>query len=70
LLRQVVTSSSLRSMGYDRATQTLEIEFQGGKTYRYLGVPPDVWRGLQQAESKGQFFQSFVRDQFDAERVS
>jgi hypothetical protein len=70
VLRQVVESSSLRSIGYDRETQTLEVEFHGGRTYRYLGVPPEVWAGLRHAASKGQFFQTFVRDRFDTTRVA
>lgn len=70
MLREVVDSSSLVSIGYDRSAQQLEIEFRGGRTYLYSRVPVDVWLGLKKAPSKGQFFQTFVRDRFAATRVA
>ncbi len=69
-MREVVESSSLRSIGYDRVTRVLEIEFRGGRTYRYRDVPPELVGELKRAASKGQFFQSFVRDRFETTRVS
>lgn len=70
MLREVVDSSSLRSIGYDSRTETLEVEFSSGSVYRYAPVPSDVWTGLKRAESKGKFFQDFVRDHYEVERVS
>ena len=70
MLREVVESSSLRSIGYDRATRELEIEFRSGWIYRYADVPFETWLELRRAPSKGKFFQSFVRDQFAATRVA
>jgi hypothetical protein len=69
VLREVVSSSSLRSVGYDRATQTLEVEFRHGHVYRYAGVPLQLWAGLRAAASKGKFFQETIRDRFPTERV-
>ena len=70
MLREVVSSSSLRSIGYDARTRTLEVEFSGGRIYRYAPVPTHVWVELRRAESKGKYFQDHVRDDFEAERVS
>lgn len=70
MLRQVVESSSLRSIGYDRATFTLEVQFSNGSVYRYASVPDDLWAQLRSSESKGKFFHDRVRDQFEATRVS
>lgn len=70
MLRQVVESSSLRSIGYDHATHTLEVEFRRGGVYRYTGVPDHVWFELRHAESKGKYFQDRVRDHFATQRVS
>jgi len=69
VLREVVESSSLRSIGYDRRTATLEIEFDGGGVYRYEDVPLEIWQGLRQADSKGKFFQANVRDRFATSRI-
>ena len=70
MLRQVVESSSLRSIGYDRATATLEVEFSSGGVYRYADVPPELWSAFRHADSKGRFFQDHVRDRFTTARVS
>jgi hypothetical protein len=69
MLRQVVDSTSLRSIGYDKTSHTLEVEFSGGGIYRYAGVPDSVWFELRHAPSKGRFFQDRVRDHFAAERI-
>ncbi len=54
--RRPVSSSVLRSVGYDDATAILEIEFASGDVYRYFAVPPSVHRALIEAESPGAFF--------------
>lgn len=69
MLREVVTSSSLRSIGYDARTRTLEVEFASGSVYRYAPVPGEVWAAFRRADSKGKYFQDFVRDNFETERV-
>ena len=70
MLRQVVKSSSLQSIGYDRSTHALEIEFRGGGVYRYDDVPDAIWAELRRSESKGKFFLEHVRDHFAATRLS
>lgn len=62
--RELLQSSSLRSVGYDPETQTLEVEFQQGEIYQYLGVPEFLYRGLALARSKGKFFNRNVVDRF------
>jgi KTSC domain len=69
VLREVVDSSSLRSIGYDRKTQTLEVEFKNGGVYRYSEVPLELWTRLQKAASKGKFLQDNVRDHFSTTRL-
>ena len=59
--RVVVSSSDIRSIGYDPASCTLEIEFHGGRVYRYASVPEPVYNQLLAASSKGQFFDRAVK---------
>jgi hypothetical protein len=68
--RQPVTSSNLRSVGYDPDSRTLEIEFQTGRVWRYAGVPPSVYSTLMAADSKGSYFNSLIRDVYPDIRVS
>lgn len=49
-------STNIKSVGYDEATLTLEIEFVGGGVYQYFGVPIGVYLGLTSAESAGRYF--------------
>jgi hypothetical protein len=57
-----VSSSALRSVGYDPEQRVLEIEFTSGAVYQYFDVPPEVYRGLMAAESHGRYFHQHVRD--------
>lgn len=67
--RSVVASTNIRSMGYDKETQTLEVEFQSGSVYQYYGVPEHLAAELEHAGSKGQFFQTYIRNQYPYSRV-
>ncbi|MEQ5326931.1 MULTISPECIES: KTSC domain-containing protein [Proteus] len=53
--RVPVSSSNLQSVGYDQATQTLEVAFHSGSVYQYLNVPSKIHQGLMNASSKGQY---------------
>ncbi|HCR3555360.1 TPA: KTSC domain-containing protein [Morganella morganii] len=59
--RVSVSSSNLRSVGYDPATNTLEVEFHHGGIYQYSGVPPHIHSGLMNASSKGQYFDAHIK---------
>lgn len=59
-----VQSSDLRSVGYDAASATLEIEFHSGGMYQYSGVSQDVYDELMRAKSKGSYFHSHIRDHY------
>jgi hypothetical protein len=67
--RKPVNSSNLRSVGYDAATQTLEIEFYSGGIYQYFGVPVSVYNNLMDAASHGSYFYHFIRDVYVYRRI-
>ncbi len=48
----MVASSMIHAVGYDAATQELEIVFNSGKTDCYTGVPQTVSADLLVADSK------------------
>ena len=62
--REPVNSSSLREVGYDPETRTLEILFMSGGVYSYAGVPPEVYQTLMRVESKGKYFISRIKEVF------
>ena len=67
--RQPVTSSNLRSVGYDSTSQVLEIEFHSGGIYQYLNVPSNVHSSLLTAGSKGSYFQTFIKDRYAYRKI-
>lgn len=62
--RQAVQSESLKSVGYDPQTHTLEVEFHDGDVYLYFNVPPVVHRDLLAASSIGQYFAFYIKTTF------
>jgi hypothetical protein len=62
MARVQVSSSSLKSVGYIILGGELEVEFDHGGVYVYAGVPQAVFDGLMAADSKGRFFNAFIRD--------
>lgn len=60
--RQPVVSSALASVGYQEASQILEVEFVEGGVYQYFGVPGHVHAGLMAADSHGTYFGTHIRN--------
>jgi hypothetical protein len=67
--RMPVKSRILRSVGYDDTTKNLEIEFQSGLVYQYLGVPPKVYTDLIRSGEIGKYFIDKVRNRFRTKQV-
>jgi hypothetical protein len=68
--REAVESATMKSVGYESKSRILEIEFQSGVVYQYLDVPKRVHEALRGAESKGQYFNGEIRDEYAFVRVS
>jgi hypothetical protein len=62
--RESVQSTSLKSVGYDPESKTLEVEFHDGDVYQYFNVPSIVHRDLLNASSIGQYFAFFIKESF------
>lgn len=54
-------SSFLSRASYDTDSQTLTVSFKGGKSYTYEGVPQDVFEGLRDADSPGQYYAANIK---------
>lgn len=72
MTRKPVTSSQIKSIGYDPISQTLEIEFQpskkqiaakeDGSIYRYSSVSPELYAALLEAKSIGRFYITQIKN--------
>jgi hypothetical protein len=61
---RVDNSFSVRSVGYDAATQRLQIEFRSGRVYEYDAVPSSVHEWLMRVRNKGAFITRMVTDKY------
>jgi hypothetical protein len=55
-------SSVIKSLTYDENRKDLSVNFQSGKLYVYTPVSQQFFNKLQNAESKGKFFNKNIRD--------
>ena len=67
--RVPVTSSSLRSIGYDSDSKLLEVEFRSFAVYLYRSVPDWAVERLMAARSLGRHFEAHIRGRYPFERL-
>jgi hypothetical protein len=66
-----ITSSQIKSVGYDATYGTLYIEFLTGSVYRYLDVPATHFEMLiTPTLSAGRYFGQEIKGKFDYEKLS
>ncbi|MCG8348561.1 MAG: KTSC domain-containing protein [Chloroflexales bacterium] len=65
-----VDSSMIHAVGYDPATEELEVMFTSGKIYRYTHVPHHVYDELLAADSKGSYMRACIIGAYPDYRVS
>jgi hypothetical protein len=61
---QAIDSSNIRSVGYSPKANQLFVQFSGGDLYVYFDVLPEIYNGLMQAASKGQFIARAIKDRY------
>ena len=69
MLRQVVSSQIIESVGYDAELSLLEIQFRNGWIYEYGGVPVNVYRELMSAPSHGKYLKRHIVDIYETRRT-
>lgn len=67
--RTPVRSSNIRSVGYDPASRTLEVEFNSGGIYQYSGVPATIYQGFMRAASKGSYLYDHIKGRYPDRQV-
>lgn len=67
--RQPVKSSQIAAIGYDPATNILEVEFLNGSIYQYVGVPPATHEALMKASSVGAALRSLVKGKYTFQKM-
>lgn len=67
--RKYVASSNIASIGYDEATETLEVEFLNGSIYQYYNVPAGLYEQLMQEGSKGRYLNTYIKNAYPYSRI-
>jgi len=62
-------SSVISYYHYDAAAKTLIITFVSGIVYQYKNVPKAVYDRMKVVTSKGIFFNRFIKDKYEFEKV-
>jgi hypothetical protein len=60
-----VDSSAIQRIDYDAAARELFVTFAGGNAYKYYRVPRSVYESFLHSDSKGLFFNAYIRDRYD-----
>jgi KTSC domain len=67
----VLDSTMLSAAAYDDSKQILYLRFRNtGDVYRYFEFPDNDYQAFFNADSKGRFFRSHIRDHFRYERMA
>jgi hypothetical protein len=57
-------SSAISRIDYNAAARELHVTFTSGRRYSYSGVPAEVYHQFCRAASKGEFFNTLIRDRY------
>lgn len=67
--RSPVSSSNIRSIGYNAQLSVLEVEFASGDVYQYFNVPERLHHELMSASSKGQYLNEYIKFSYRYQKV-
>ena len=67
---QPLDSKMFLAAAYDADRQILYLRFRSQDVYRYFEFPDDRYQEFLNAESRGRYFLSHIRDRFRYERMA
>ena len=67
--RKKVSSSQIRSIGYDSSARILEVEMSDGTIWQYSGVSSEVHRRLLAAPTIASYYHDNVEEEYSRKRV-
>ena len=57
-------SSAIERARYDPEMATLDLWYKGGDRYSYFEVPPEIYAGLREAPSAGEYVNREIKPHF------
>ncbi len=65
-----VDSTNLEAIKYDHNRRILHIKFRNGSEYEFSNLPQKVYEGLLKSDSKGSYFQQYIKGYYLYKRLS
>jgi len=63
------SSSAISGFGHSTINRLLDVEFTDGTVYRYNSVTPNIFTGLLNARSQGGYFNTNIRNNYQADQI-
>jgi hypothetical protein len=67
---QKVNSSAVNAIDYKRSDNILLIKFNSGNIYAYYKVSFNVYKNFMNADSKGIFFNLYIKDKYVYKKIN
>jgi len=67
--RKKVSSSQIRSVGYDSGSQILEVEMSDGTLWQYSRVPSEVHRRFLAAPTIASYYRDNIEEEYSRKRL-
>lgn len=68
--RTPITSTNIKSVGYDKSSLLLEVEFTSGDVYRYFDIPEHLYQTFLQASSHEEFLNNNIKFNYRYQKIS
>lgn len=69
MINQMVISSEIEWIGYERKKSMLQVEFIAGSVYQYESVPETIFTEFLEAPSHGQYFESRIKGHYTYRKI-
>lgn len=69
MINQMVLSTEIEWVGYERSKSMLQVEFISGSVYQYENVPESVYHEFLIADSHGKFFETSVKGKYPYRKI-
>lgn len=64
-----ISSSMIRSVGYDLEALTLEVEFKNGDVYQYYDVPESEYNMIVNSSSPGRYLKTSISNVYQFQKI-
>ena len=66
----VMPSTEVADIKYNHARERLTVTLMNGRVHEYVDVPVEVAASFQSSYSKGDFFNTYIRDRYDFREIA